>query len=609
MEQKKKFKLNISRKTRRRFVRVVLVIIGLYVLLLAGLSIYISSSHEKLISFLNTKIKETILGEFKINKADITIWRTFPDIGITLENVSISDSFYHRPFLRAKEITVKTGFLGLMGSKVKISSIEVKDALIHTFTDAKGYTNSYVLQSQNKSKRRSKKPVVFSNLKLENVTVIIEDVPKNKRYEARIDDADIDTRLTGSKYYITMDEDLLLRGLGFNMAQGYWLENQRIQAKWKLEFDTSGSVLTIKETKVKIQNQPFVIKGIFNFGKSQFQLNAVTKNIAYSSALSIVKPKTRTKLQKLNLTKPVNATVTLSGSLSKKGDPSVNIDFKTAENNINTPIVNLTNCNFSGNYNNQVNTGIEPDDSNSRISVSSFISSWGDIILKAKNISLTNLRTPVIQFEFFSQCTLQELDEQLASASLRFVDGNAKLYLSYKGPLIADPSLLNQLDAKIQIQNGKIMYVPRGLTFSECNGAVNISGTNLLINNFQCNLNTNHFVVNVNGNNLNRLSNSEPGKASIACNVFSPAVDLCRFSNHCSQKKQKMQQPSKKVKGFSGTADAIDNAIEDGDLFVNLKTQQLMLHNFEANNVIANVVFKNDDWEVRQASLQHADGN
>src|SRR3954468_8598234 len=101
--------LSPVKKIMRIALRVLAIVIGLYILLLVGLSIYISSSHERLLSFINAKLKETILGELKVNKADITIWRTFPDIGITLSNVTISDSFYHKPFLKAQEITAKAG--------------------------------------------------------------------------------------------------------------------------------------------------------------------------------------------------------------------------------------------------------------------------------------------------------------------------------------------------------------------------------------------------------------------------------------------------------------------------------------------------------------------
>jgi hypothetical protein len=609
MQLKKILKLEfVSKKIWRRVIRTVLVLVGLYILLLAGLSIYISSSQERLIGFLQSKLKKTILGELKIDKAEITVWRTFPKLGIRLENVSISDSFYHTPFLKAKTITGKAGFLNLLGNKVKISSIKIDDAVIHTFTDAKGYSNTYVLKPQNKEKRQSKKPVVFSNLELENVRIIIEDAIKNKRYEARIDDADIDMRLTGSKYFITFDEDLLLRGLGFKFAQGYWLENQRIQAKWRLIFDTSGNVLSFKDTKVKIQGQPFIIKGEFDFGeKSQFHIDAVTKSILYSTALAILKPKTREKLQKLNLQNPLDVNLSLSGPLSKQGDPLVKVDFITKNNTINTPVINLANCNFSGNFINQVDANIPPDDSNSRVIIHSFISSWGDVHLKAPNITVSNFVKPTLQFEFFSECTLPELNEQLSSETLQFVSGSAKLYLAYNGPLITDASLINQLNAKIQIQNGNIVYVPRSLTFSECNGAVSITGNNLLMNNFQCNLNTNHFTVNVTGNNLNRISTKEAGKATINCNVYSPALDLSDFKALFAKKAKLAARKSSN--NLRSTANAIDNAVENGDLFLNVKAQKLSLHHFIASNVIANVFFKDDDWEVKQASMLHADGS
>lgn len=611
MEEAKSSKIKIPKKLLRIILRVTLIIIGLYFLLLVGLSIYISSSKERLLGFINDKLKETVLGELKVNKADITIWRSFPDIGITLENVSISDSFYHKPFLQAGEITGRAGFFGVIGNKVTINSLKVKNATIHSFTDAKGYTNTYVLgshKSKAKSPSENKKAVVFNNLYLQNVVIILEDAIKKKRYAGKIYDADIDMRFSGSTYFIKMDEDLYLRGLGFNLPQGYWLENQRIQAKWKLEFDTAGSILTVKESKVKIQGHPFTIKGEFDLGgKSRFQLNATTKEIKYTAGLNILKPKIRTTLSKLNLTGPVDVTASLSGSLSKRGDPSVNVVFKTAQNNIGTPVLNLNDCNFSGNYSNQVNKNIEPDDSNSRIVVTGFTSNWGEIKLNTPKIVITNLRTPVIQFEFFTQCTMQQLNEALASSTLDFVEGNAKLYLAYNGPLIPDPSLLNRLNAKIQIQNGKLVYVPRNLTFDSCNGTVAIMGNNLMVNNLQCNLNTNHFTVNITGKNLNRFSDSVAGRASINCEVFSPAVNLADFKTLFAKKRKVVAK--KKNKNIGSAINTIDNAIEYGDLDFGLKAQQVTLNRFKASNVTADILFQNDDWEIKKAYLQHADGS
>jgi hypothetical protein len=324
--------------------------------------------------------------------------------------------------------------------------------------------------------------------------------------------------------------------------------------------------------------------------------------------MAILKPTTSEKIKKLNLTGPLNAKILHDGPLAYKTIPLVKVDFSTKNNNINTPVIDFTDCDFSGNFINQVNANLPRTDDNSRIVINSFTSNWGDINLKAQNIAVTNLLQPVIQFEFFSQCTLPQLDDQLSFSTLHFLNGEAKLYLSYNGPLITNATLLNQLDAKIQIIDGKVVYVPRNLTFSECNGSVNITGNNLFINNFQCNLNANHFVVNITGNHLNRISNKEPGNANIYCNVFSPALNLADFKGLFA-KRATVTSKKKKAGGLVSTANSIDDAVERGNLLLNLKANKIILHNFLANNVVANALFTDNDWEIQKASLQHADGN
>lgn len=608
MEQIKRFWQNFfSKKITCIAIRSIIIALGLIVLMMVAVSVYVSSSKEKLLGFLNTKLNETILGELRIDKADITVWRTFPNIGIVLSNVSIRDSSYHKPFLKAEDISAKINLWSIVGKKLKISSVKIENAIIYTFTDAKGYSNTYVLKPQNKEKRQSKKPVVFSNLELENVVVISEDVIKNKRYEFKIYDAEAEMALRDSKYYIKLDEDILVRGLGFNLSKGYWLENQRVQARWKFEFDTSGNILSFNNTKVKIQGQPFTINGAFFLNApAHFTINASTKNISYNTALAMLKPITSEKLKKINFTEPLDATVLIDGSMAYKSIPLVKVSFNVKDNSINTPVMNFSKCNFSGVFINQADVNLPRTDENSQLTINAFTSSWGDIKLKAQNILITNLKQPVIRFEFSTQCTLPQLDEQLASSALKFLEGNAKLYLAYNGPLIADPSLLDQLNARIEIENGKVIYVPRNITFSECNGAVSIIGNNLIMKDFQCNLNTNNFIVNITGENLNRFSNNEPGKATINCNVYTPSLNLADFKTLFAQKNKTVR---KKNKSLINTANSIDNAIENGNLYINVKATQVLLHHFNASNVTANIFFKDDDWQIKQASLQHADGN
>ena len=59
---------SFSKKIWRRILRVAIVIAGIYLLFMIGLSIYISSSKERMLKFLTQRMKETIIGELKLTK-------------------------------------------------------------------------------------------------------------------------------------------------------------------------------------------------------------------------------------------------------------------------------------------------------------------------------------------------------------------------------------------------------------------------------------------------------------------------------------------------------------------------------------------------------------
>ncbi|MBS1745037.1 MAG: hypothetical protein JST21_02585 [Bacteroidetes bacterium] len=608
MKQDEGTKKTISKKILRIALRILAIFVALYLLAMTGISIYVSSSKDKLLGLINSKMNNAVLGDLKVGNTEITVWRSFPDIGIRLENISLKDSLYHKPFLQAEDITIKTGLLDLIGNKLKISSVDVENAFIHSFTTEDGYSNAYVIQPKVTTKKQNKKAVVFGKLNLNNVSVILENAIKQKRFAGMIKDGKIGMRLSGTNYHISFDEDILLQGLGFNLPKGYWLENQRIEAKWKLEFETTNKVLTISETKVKIQGQPFTIKGKFEMGeKSQFHLEASTKGINYDSALNILKPNTRNKLSKVNLSGPVDADVILNGVLNKRGDPFVKVNFQTTQNNINTPVLNLSDCKFTGEYFNQVNTEIAPNDSNSRITITGFTSSWGEIQMDAPKIIISNLIKPIIEFQFSTQCTLPQLDNALGSETFGFTKGNAKLSFAYNGPLIPDPSLLNRVNASIAIEDGTIFYAPRNITFSACSGDINIADNMLSVNNLQCNVNTTHFIVNVKGQDINSYAGNGDSKATISCDVESPAINLNDFKSFFAKKGQ--VKAKKKKAGIGTVLNSLDNTLEKSNLAVTLKSQQVTLNQFLANNVNASLLFGSNGWSIKQASLQHADGS
>jgi hypothetical protein len=258
-------------------------------------------------------------------------------------------------------------------------------------------------------------------------------------------------------------------------------------------------------------------------------------------------------------------------------------------------------------FNNQVLRGISPCDANSKILIEQLDASWGNIPVHADTLQVTDLKTPMLSFDFRSKCTFKQLDEQLALSSITLKDGSASLNLQYKGPLIPDATLLSKVTAFIAFTNGTLVYEPRHINFTNCNGSIAISANSITAEKISCDVLKNHFDITITGNEFNRVALQDSGKSYITCKVFTPRLNINDFTQALTT--QKVTTTRKGIGKLAATALAIDNLLEKGDMQLNLNATEAQLEKFTAQNVEAKLLFQQDDWEVQKASLSHAGGS
>ncbi|HXL56953.1 MAG TPA: AsmA-like C-terminal region-containing protein, partial [Chitinophagaceae bacterium] len=169
------------------------------------------------------------------------------------------------------------------------------------------------------------------------------------------------------------------------------------------------------------------------------------------------------------------------------------------------------------------------------------------------------------------------------------------------------PALLSKVTADIQLHNISLIYQPRDLNFTNCSGSVSVSENNIKVDSLRCDMKQNHFEIDVAGTNINGISTSDPGKAYIACNVFTPSLNLDDFKTIFTRRKYKSGRKAKSK--LAATAEKIDDMLEKGDLQLNIKANHVQLKHFTADNVLAQVLFQENDWEIQKASLLHAGGS
>ncbi len=604
--------LQSRKKILRIAVKVFAGLIALVLILFAVIQIYVNTHKASLLKLVNTKLSEAIAGDISVKDIDVNVWRHFPNVDIRVQNIDLKDSVYGKSLLKIKYASTKINAFKLLGGEVDIHNIYLEEGVIFLFSDKNGYSNNYIFK-KNKTKQPGAHPAIIDEVELKNITFVSQHAIKNKWFGIKANYLHASLDYNDSITVIQLEENVLVKGLGFNLEKGYFLKDKTVKGDWKITFNNNSKQLSFDETPVDIGASHFKLKGDFFLTdtlSAHFKLIAKSDAINYKEAASLVTPNVQSKINLVSLTRPLAITMNLEGPMAFRTIPVVDVQWVVKNNELVTPAITLDSCSFTGRFTNERNKAYPRTDDNSEIQLSKLSATWGGISLIANtNTIVTNLVHPVLQFDFSSKTTLPALDEKLKLATLHFKSGNALLNVQYNGPLGIDPSMMQYLSGNLVIKDAEVNYTPRNLTFDNCNGEILFSQTNLLARGLQCDLNTNHFKVEVAGNNLNLLAQTQlPGEATLLCSVFTPDLNLNDFRSLFTARSKAVVRKKAADKGSAQGLVRLDDALENGTMDMSLKANAVHLNRFTARNVEGEMSFTNDDINVNNLSLQHADG-
>ncbi|MGZ5254931.1 MAG: hypothetical protein ACXWCT_11020, partial [Flavitalea sp.] len=130
------------------------IIIGVFLLLLAALSIYVKTNNQFLKDKFSEAIQKRTAGETQIGKISTGFIETFPFLSIKINDLTIRDSAYSRhkkDFLKVEKAFVRISVFRLL-SKNKLDRIILENGQINIFRDTFGFDNTYIFKSADKVK-------------------------------------------------------------------------------------------------------------------------------------------------------------------------------------------------------------------------------------------------------------------------------------------------------------------------------------------------------------------------------------------------------------------------------------------------------------------------
>src|SRR5690606_15534722 len=117
---------------------------------------------------------------------------------------------------------------------------------------------------------------------------------------------------------------------------------------------------------------------------------------------------------------PVDLKAEISGRIKFRDTPLVRVQWIVEDNDFITPYGTIHNARFTGNFLNEKITGQGHGDENSMITLNEFQGRWEQIPFRVDTLTVSNLKSPLLEGRFLSDFSLQKLNRILGGNSFSF---------------------------------------------------------------------------------------------------------------------------------------------------------------------------------------------
>lgn len=597
------------------FLKGVVILVGVILVLYFALFIYVSTHKKAIIKQVTEEVGKELNGNVSIGDVDLSFFSTFPNISVFLHKVVITDSLFaqhHHAFFTGDRVFAKLSISKLIKKESAIDGFKVENAAIYLYTDSTGYTNEYLFKPKKDStsgKIKSAENNILKSIILKNVQFTINDKKNGKLHDIAIKNLNLKLNDLDSALLISAKADLLIHKLAFNVDAGSFVQEKTFEGNFHLRIDKKLQQLQFDSIDIRIEKHPFNLSGRFDLKgpNPQMQLKIHTWDILYSFAKTLLTPKIDKALSIVDIDKELDANVIITGPL-KRGEPLIIANWKVKNSHLTNPFFDFDEATFSGYFTNEVIKGAARGDKNSKINLNHFSAKWNGLPVTSNNIEILNLYQPILTCDLQSNFPLAAINDILGSNSIELRSGNGVFNLTYKGPLEKNNNTNSFINGIITFSNGTLLYAPRDVEMKNVNGKLIIKNSDVLVENLQCMVLNNKFIMNGQANNLLTLMNTEPNKANIEWNIYSPSLNLSSFTYLLKTRKTISDYNSGKRK-LSKIAGKIDAVLDQGSINVNLKADKLQYKKFEATDAVANISLLQDRYILNKVSMKQGGGS
>lgn len=331
-------------KLLRKLLKFLLSLVLIVLFLLLGAAWYLSTHKKDVGRHVETWLAGRQKGAFHFGAIDVDVFRRFPAVSFTINNLSITDSISVEgspPVLSAQKVRLLLPLQNALRGKIQIQSLIMEDGALFIRTDSCGYNNMEGLRPEIGEKKDTASPdlrgFVEEEMKiaLQNFSFHIRDEQKNKRYTGRARRLTTFLSSKESALETVLDLDLIVHKMGFNLERGTFFNGAILKGKCRPKIDLKNKEINIPGFDLQIDDQRFFTEATFQlFDTVAYHIELKNEKALFQPSIKLLSQNIQEKLQAYDLKKAFEVGATIKGYFLPGDNPRVSARFAAADNEV-----------------------------------------------------------------------------------------------------------------------------------------------------------------------------------------------------------------------------------------------------------------------------------
>ncbi|MCC9062822.1 AsmA family protein [Flavobacterium piscisymbiosum] len=601
------------KKYAKRFGYFVLGLIVLLLIACGGLSIYFNRNKTEIIAKINTKINENINGKFHVGDFHYKFLTGFPNFTLALKDVELKDNqwaTHQHTLLKATEIEARLNVWSLLQNEINMHKILINDADIYVYKAEDGYSNANIFKPKKKKspENKSDRETTIDQIDLNDVHFILDNRLGHKLFD--FDVASLKTKVDydGDNWQTDVFLDTQIKSLAFNTVHGSFAKEKELKGTFNVAYSAQKERIDVVTRDLKIGRDSFDIIAFFNLAKGNalFGINIGT-SILWQNASNVLSANISSKLNRFNLSKPIDVNCDIKGDFNAEGDPRIVVQAIIKDNELSIPDGLIKKCHFKGIFTNNFKPKDGYNDANSAIILTQFAGEYENIPLTIPQLAINNLEKPVATGNVNSDFDVERLNQISNDKWIQFSAGHAKANLKFQFDIVDLYITKPRFIGKIDVDDASFHYIPKNVHAVKTNIHLDFTEKALLIKQITYKHLKNTILIEGKIDNFLNLYYDAPEKMIVNWKIYSPYIDLKQFLGvlATSQKTKAIAKTHKRTT----ISNQIRTAIDKCAVVIDIKADKISYNKLTATNTTATVQMIDSKLVIKNGSLQTSGGS